>query len=190
MTAVPLTVVVPFRVGSRPRRGRARLARLLAVLPAELAVVVVDDTADDALAAETQRMLARFEPRVRHLRHLATAGEPFSIGRLRDVGARAAADGLVLFHDVDFFAPPGVYRRLDAALTGGLADELAEGGFLCLPVAFLSRLGTAVARRADERRWGALVAPWASRLGLVDRLVMASSALVVDRRVLLAHGGL
>ncbi|NBB81215.1 MAG: hypothetical protein GVY36_17555 [Verrucomicrobia bacterium] len=118
-----------------------------------------------------------------------SVNRPFSVGFLRDVGVANAGDGIVLFHDLDFFAPSAVYRDLDAALTGSLAGELGAGGFLCVPVAFLSRVGTAAARRVDERRWGALAKPWARRLGLMDRFVLASSAMVVDRRVLLAHGG-
>jgi len=184
------TLVVPLRLTRAPAsRTDQRLARLLRTVPSGCKAIVVDDTASDSAAAATGRTVAGFAPRARYLRHRDTAAAPFSIGRLRDVGAAAAPDGLVLFHDVDFFAPPGIYRRLDAALAGPLGRELAGGGFLCLPVAFLSRLGTVAARRIDERRWSAIASPWARRVGLVDRLVMASSAMVVDRRVLLAHGG-
>jgi predicted glycosyltransferase involved in capsule biosynthesis len=152
-------------------------------------VIVADDTRSEWGRRHVADSVASFAPRAVYTHHFSAAGEPFSIGRLRDGGAAAAPHGLVLFHDVDFFAPPGVYRQLKAALAGRLSRELSDGGFLCLPVAFLSRIGTVAARGLDDRRWGGLVSPWARRLGLVDRLVMASSAIVVDRRVLLAEGG-
>lgn len=188
LTAVPLTVVVPFRVGSRPRRGRARLARLLAVLPAELAVVVVDDTADDALVARTRALVAA-RANALHLPHPATAHGPFSIGRLRDAGAARAAEGLVLFHDVDFIAPSVAYRRLVAHVAEqGLDREMRA--VRCVPVFFLTRLGTAVFRAAPERVWPAVAERGAARAGwLVDRLVLGSSAILLHRGHLLALGG-
>jgi len=150
---------------------------------------VVDDTYELRTRRTIETVVRRHAPAVSYVHHAYTVNGPFSAGVLRDVGVQACEDGLVLFHDVDFFAPPGVYRRLEAVLAGRPGRELAGGGFLCLPVAFLSRLGTVAARGLDERRWSAIASPWARRVGLVDRLVMASSAMVVDRRVLLAHGG-
>jgi predicted glycosyltransferase involved in capsule biosynthesis len=185
---VPLTVIVPFRIGPHPRRGWARLARLMAALPPELATIVVDDTADERLAAHTRRLVAA-RPNARHLRHTETAPRPFSIGRLRDAGTARAAEGLVLFHDVDFIAPPRAYRRLVAhAVEHGLDRDRCA--VRCVPVFFLTRFGTAVFQAAPGRVWPALAERGgARRRGLADRLVLGSSAILLHRRHLLALGG-
>lgn len=184
----PLTVVVPFRLGRRPRPGRARLARLLASLPAEVAAIVVDDTADAGLAESTRRLVSA-RPNALHLAHAASADAPFSIGRLRDVGAAHAAEGLILFHDVDFAAPTAGYRRLLAHVAAhGLEREPSV--VRCVPVFFLTRLGTWAYRSAPARVWRALAERGAARRRwLVDRLVLGSSAILVQRRHLLALGG-
>lgn len=182
-----ITLVVPLRIDHTPRRALRRLAGLLAAAPSEFPVIVVDDTASPARRAETAAIIGRF-PHARHLHHAATAQEPFSIGRLRDAGAEAAPDGPVLFHDVDFFAPGAVYRRLAAYWRdGGLGQT--EGAFVCAPVAFLTRLGTRVARAAPRVFWPSLARPGARRSGLVDRVVAGSSAMLMERRTLIEAGG-
>lgn len=188
LTAPSLTVVVPFRLGRRPRPGRVRLARLLASLPAELAAIVVDDTAEPGAVERTRRLVAT-RPNALHVPHAATADAPFSIGRLRDVGAARAAEGLILFHDVDFAAPTVGYRRLLAHVAArGLEREPSL--VRCVPVFFLTRIGTWAYRAAPERLWPALAERGAARRRwLVDRLVLGSSAILVQRRQLLALGG-
>lgn len=182
-----LTLVVPLRVTHAAGRSLRRLDRLLRTAPPEFHVVVVDDTAAPARRAEVAATVAR-RPLARHLHHAETAQEPFSIGRLRDAGAEAAPDGIILFHDVDFFAPRPVYRRLAAAFdAAGLSHE--PHAFACAPVAFLSRLGTQVARMAPRRIWPTLPRPRAERIGLVDRVVLCSSAIALHRRTLLDAGG-
>lgn len=184
----PLTVIVPLRLTRRGERSRRRLARLLRQLPPELPAIVADDTADPRLVARTRR-LVEARPATRHLHHPATAASPFSIGRLRDAGAARAADGLLLFHDVDFAAPRAAYRRLAAqVVASGLDAEAAV--VRCVPVFFLTRLGTAVYRAAPVRSWRALAERGAGRRrALVDRLVLGSSAILVQRRQLFAVGG-
>jgi len=181
-------VIVPLRLSRWGERSRRRLARLLRHLPAELPAIVADDTADVRLVARTRR-LVEARPGTRHLHCPATAEAPFSIGRLRDAGAAWAADGLLLFHDVDFAAPAVAYRRLvDHVARSGL-DARAEV-VRCVPVFFLTPLGTATHRVAPGRSWRALAEHGAGRRrALVDRLVLGSSAILVQRRQLLAVGG-
>jgi predicted glycosyltransferase involved in capsule biosynthesis len=160
----------------------------MAALPPELAAIVVDDTADERLAAHTRRLVSK-RPNARHLRHTETAHAPFSIGRLRDAGTARAEEGLVLFHDVDFIAPPLGYRRLVAHVAAhGLHRD--ANVVRCVPVFFLTRLGTWAYRGAPGRVWPALAERGAARARwLVDRLVLGSSAILVHRRHLLALGG-
>jgi predicted glycosyltransferase involved in capsule biosynthesis len=182
-----LTVIVPLRLPPKPRPALRRLARLLGSLPPDWGVIVVDDTADLARRTAVAELVSG-RPRARHLPHPETAADPFSIGRLRDAGAEAAPPGLVMFHDVDFFAPPGVYRRLERILARA---ELmaAPGAFVCVPVAFLTRVGSRLVGLAPDRLWPALARRSGVRTGLVDRLTAASSAMVMDRATLLLAGG-
>lgn len=182
-----ITLVVPFRIDHAPRRALRRLSGLLAALPHEYSAIIIDDTASPARRAETVAVVARFS-QARHLHHAATAHDPFSIGRLRDAGAEAAPDGPVLFHDVDFFAPTDVYRRLDAHWRDGGLSQI-DGAFVCAPVAFLTRLGTRVARAVPRVFWPSLTRPGARRSGLVDRVVAGSSAMLMERCTLIQVGG-
>jgi predicted glycosyltransferase involved in capsule biosynthesis len=179
--------VVPLRRLPGERRDLRRLRRLMRALPAEATPLVVDDTADAALRAETARAVAA-HPRGRHLRGPGSGEGPFSIGRLRDAGVEAAGDGPVLFHDVDFLAPPAVYRRLAARAAALVA---APGAFACAPVFFLTPLGSALLRAAPAQIWRRLDAGAAARppRALVDRLVRGSSAILASRSTLRAVGG-
>lgn len=180
-----LTIVVPLRLTpSRRGVGLRRLARLMAALPPEFGAVVVDDSqaaADRDIAAAAVAV----HRRARHLPHLATAQAPFSIGPLRDAGVAAAPDGMILLHDVDFFAPPEVYRRLAGHLRQtGLAE--APGAFACVPVAFLSSAGSQLARLKPQALWPLLPRPLGRALGLVERVTLGSSAILMHRRTALA----
>lgn len=181
-----LSVVVPLRRLPGERRDLRRLARLLRALPEEATPLIVDDTPDQALRAQTARAVAT-HPRARHLRGPGSGEGPFSIGRLRDAGVEAAADGPVMFHDVDFLATPAVYRRLTARAAALVAEP---GAFACAPVFFLTPLGSALLRAAPEQTWrrlesGAERAPRA----LVNRLVRGSSAILAARASFRAVGG-
>jgi predicted glycosyltransferase involved in capsule biosynthesis len=188
LTAPALSAVVPLRLGRRPRRGWLRLARLLDTLPAEITTVLVDDTGDATIAARTRDMVES-RPGALYVAHPATAAGPFAIGRLRDAGAAAAPDGLVLFHDLDFAAPMVIYRKLLAEIARAGLDRDASA-VRCVPVFFLTTLGTSVYRRAPERVYRILIRRKADRAhGLVDRLVLGSSAILVHRSQLLAIGG-
>lgn len=182
-----ITLIVPLRIQRRPGRTWRRLAEILSSVPAGFSVIVVDDTAERGVRATTAAIVARF-PAARHLHHAATVKETFSIGRLRDVGAEAASHGPVLFHDVDFFAPRAVYLRLAAHWSErGLAQ--VDGAFACVPVAFLTPLGTGAARLAPDRLWPVLDRPAVRIVGLVDRVVAGSSAILIERGTLIEAGG-
>ncbi len=150
-------------------------------------MVLSDDTSDlEALHAVKSVIADR--ARVTHAHNPDSSAAPFSIGLMRDLGAEAAQDGLVLFNDVDFFAPRRIYRGLARAFRRQKLHR-TRGAFACAPVAFLTRLGTAAARRAPMRIWPALGGETARTLGLVDRVVLGSSAMAMDRRTLLEIGG-
>jgi predicted glycosyltransferase involved in capsule biosynthesis len=182
--ATGLTLVVPLRVEPTGRRDVRRLRRLLATVPPEIAVNVVDDTADLTRAAEVRAVVAR-RPTARLIVSPGTAAEPFAIGRLRDIGVEAAADGTVMFHDVDFLAPREVYGRLLA----GPVRRLDAGAFFCVPVAFLTVIGTAAYRAAPCRTWRRVLASGERTASLARRLVLGSSAIVARRSDLIAAGG-
>lgn len=180
-----ISAVIPLRVTRRARQTLARLERVLEQMPDTISPLVADDTPDAALRSEVARRVGR-HPRGRHVVAEAAAGETFSIGRLRDLGTQAAPDPIVLFHDVDFTAPPAFYHRLDAfCREPSVADDPTNT--LCIPVYFLTRAGTALYRRAPGPVWWALRPD--RRGGLVDRLVMGSSAILAHRETLLAEGG-
>jgi predicted glycosyltransferase involved in capsule biosynthesis len=179
-----LTIVTPIRLTTHRRRSALRrLSLLLTALPREIGAVIVDDSADPRDRAAVAEVV-KAHPNARHLLHPESAGAPFSVGRLRDAGAEAAPDGLVMFHDVDFFAPQSLYRRLAAHLDA-IALAKSPNAFACVPVAFLSQFGSRLARMAPGSVWPALSRPRARRLGIVDRIVLGSSAIVLHRRTLL-----
>lgn len=184
-----LSFVIPFRARSAADPNLDRLDGLLPRFPDDGRAIVVDDSLDAGARERLCTIVARRGETARVLRSEATAADAFSIGRLRDAGAAAAEDGIVMFHDVDFFAPAPVYARLAETLRGPVGDALASGGFLCAPVAFLTRIGTLAARTAGLRGWGALAQPWTRRARIVDRLVRGSSAIILERRTLLEIGG-
>ncbi len=183
------TVVVPLRLDGDGRATLARLRRLVSTIGVGWHVVVVDDTPEAAGAARVKAALHAAGGQATYLHHSTTSAAPFSVGRLRDVGVRAASDGPVLFHDVDFFAPAPVYDALARDLQGSLGDTLRELGFLCMPVVFLTRVGTPIVRSCGSSLWQQLDGPAMRRLGVVHRVVRASSAMIVERATLLAHGG-
>jgi len=196
----PLTLVVPLRLApgggageaARRRAALGRLDRLLAARAgAGVGAVVADDTEDAGLAAKVEGVVARHAG-ARRIAVTETRGRVFSIGRLRDLGAEAAPEGFVLFHDVDFAAPPAFWPRLRAWLAAG--EMAAEPElFACLPVWFLNRAGGLVWRGAPGPLHAALARD-AGRRGaaarlLADRLVMGSSAMLMRRALLIAAGG-
>lgn len=152
-----------------------------------IAIIVVDDTSDPALLAETREVLAS-RPNARHVLSPETASLPFTIGRLRDRGALEAEDGHIMFHDVDFTAPRRCYRRLLAWID---QSDLATNrkAFACVPVAFLTAGGTAAYVAAPGRTWTMLATNAARTAGFTQRTVYGSSAIVLHRRRLLEIGG-
>lgn len=186
--AMPLTMIVPFR-SSGASQSLVRLRLLLAVASRAMPIIVVDDTLSAAEIRKVRGVVSEFGRRATHLHHPETVPQPFSIGKLRDVGASAARDGFLFFHDVDYFAPPSVYRDIARLASDAGLAELEAGGFVCVPVAFLTRGGTPLTRSLGPRIWPLLADRRLVRLRLVDRLVLASSAMIVHRRTLLAHGG-
>lgn len=180
-----ITIVTPIRIESGHSRDLRRLRRLLANVPPEIEMLVVDDTADAAAARAVARAVAR-RPGTRHITSPETSSGPFAIGRLRDIGVAAAAEGAVLFHDVDFVAPRQAYRRLIAFLPG----RLEAGGFVCICVAFLTPLGALIWRAAPRTVWRRALASGARPArGLVQRVVLGSSAIAARRADLMAVGG-
>lgn len=191
-----LTLITPLRRAPGDARDLRRLRRLLAATAdvAGLEALVADDTPSPAMAAQTAACVAAF-PHAQRLTVAGGADAPFSIGRMRDAGAAAARTEVVLFHDVDFIAPPDVYRRLAARATAFLVER-GRGAFGCVPVFFLTRLGHGTLRAAPDGTWRRLRAALAPSPGttrpapaLIDRLVLGSSAILAARATLLEVGG-
>jgi predicted glycosyltransferase involved in capsule biosynthesis len=183
-----LTLVVPLRVKADQRRDLRRLARLLATTPPEGAIVVSDDTPDPE-AAQRVGKLVNGRAGARHVHNPRQNDGPFSIGRQRDLGAQAATDGLIMFHDVDFHAPMAVYRRL-ASHAHEVLERGGPGAFFCVPVFFLTPVGSAAYDVAPARFLSAMLATGErpKRL-LADRVVLGSSAIVLTRETLISSGG-
>lgn len=180
-----LAIIIPLRAAPGQRRDIRRLERLLATVTPELTAIVADDTADAAQQDRIARVIARF-PRARHVHCPDSAAEPFSIGRLRDRGAAAADSPAVMFHDVDFLAPTAVYRHLAAHAPAALAQR----GFFCVPVAFLTPMGALAFHLNRDAVWRRLArAAERPPRGLAGRVVLGSSAIVVERSRLDAVGG-
>lgn len=182
------TVVIPLRILPGTSRDRRRLGRLLRSLPSGVEAVVADDTGCHKTRAITARMVSRFS-HARHVPFPESADQTFSIGRLRDLGAAEARDGTVMFHDVDFTAPSGTYRHI-VTHARSLFERDGQAAFFCVPVNFLTPLGTAALNAAPGALWPRLwrAGERAPRM-LSRRLVLGSSAIVVRRATLRACGG-
>lgn len=180
-----ISAVIPFRVMPGNTRPLRRLRRVLRQMPEGVTPLVVDDTADAGLRKRVAATVAGVA-RARHVRHPESAHCTFSIGRLRDVGTAAAPDRFVLFHDVDFTAPPEMYRALAAFVQQpAVLDDPSNS--LCIPVFFLTRKGTRRYRAFPRWTWRRLLR--GQGRGGVDRLVRGSSAILAHRETLLAEGG-
>lgn len=183
-----LTLVVPLRLQRGERRDLRRLTRLLAIVPHEIDIVVSDDTPDPALARRSGALIAA-RPGARHLHEPALDDAPFSIGRRRDRGAETVNTGIVLFHDVDFLTTRIGYQRLAAFAAATIWRE-GTAGFFCVPVFFLTALGTNLFRLSPGASLQRLtMAGEAPPRALASRLVLGSSAIALTPEALAAVGG-
>lgn len=183
-----LDLVVPLRLGEERNWYYRRLTRLMRLVPRECPVIVVDDSPSASARTETQRLLARY-PHARYIFNPATREQPFSIGKLRDRGAEEADGPLVLFHDLDFSAPPTFYRQLRgwSSRSGFIGDKNA---FACIPVAFLTKRGNQLYQAAPRLLWRGFsrrLLPASNKL--VHRVVHGSSAILAHQTRLLELGG-
>jgi glycosyltransferase involved in cell wall biosynthesis len=112
-----LSVVVPTH-NAAPYLAAA-LDSVLAELPAQGEVIVVDDGSTDA----TPEVLAPYRNRVQVVRR-ATPSNP---GVARNTGVAAASGDLLAFHDADDLALPGRFGTLLALLDADPRIDLAFG---------------------------------------------------------------
>ena len=140
-----LSVVVPAH-NAAPYLGAA-LDSVLAELPANGEVIVVDDGSTD----DTPAVLERYRDRVRTVRR-ATSSNP---GVARNTGVALAQGDILAFHDADDLVLPGRFRLPLAALDAQPGVHLAFGNGIkisadgtplgpVIPVRYSRRLARAV----------------------------------------------
>lgn len=183
-----LDLVVPLRLREDASWQQRRLVRLLRFVPQECSVIVVDDSCSRAVRTHTRRLLARFS-HAHYVFNATSVDAPFSVGKLRDRGTQEARGPLVLFHDLDFSAPPSFYRRL-GRWTRRRDFYENKNAFACVPVAFLTKWGNRLYQAAPHPFWwGASKRRLPAWNKLVHRVVLGSSAILAHRNRLLELGG-
>lgn len=186
----PVSLVIPFRAYCFRSRDLLRLRRLLIAVPNELEIVVADDSSN----ANIRQLVCRLVESRKNSIYLNCFDEHasiFSIGKLRDAGAKAATAKLILFHDVDFIAANHIYSKIGF---GMLLEQLHKNencAFCCIPVLFTSPAGWPLRRLLRFALRSSIGRKYLrSPIGLwAGRLVLGSSAILVNRMHYLDIGG-
>jgi predicted glycosyltransferase involved in capsule biosynthesis len=186
----PVSFIVPFRAYCSRSRDLLRLRRLLITVPSELEIVVADDSSSENIRQLVCRLV---ESRINsiYLNCFVEHDSIFSIGKLRDAGAKAATAKLILFHDVDFIATNHIYSKIAfGTLLGGLHKN-GNCAFCCIPVLFTSPAGWPLRRLLQFTLRSSIGRKHLrSPIGLwAGRLVLGSSAILVNRMHYLDIGG-
>jgi predicted glycosyltransferase involved in capsule biosynthesis len=185
-----LSLVIPLRVHSRHSRDIRRLRRLLKTIPAEIEVVV----ADDSPSFQTRNLVAQLtkcRDKSMHVECFGKDGEPFSVGRLRDAGVAASRGQYILLHDVDFSAPESTYTLIASKDFRSRVFGNSDRAFCCIPVFFTSPAGwlfryptrLLLRFRFMQTYTRTTAGAW------LGRLVLGSSALLIRRSHYLDAGG-
>ena len=184
------TLIVPYRVQTAGDESAKRLRTLLASIPDEIAVIVVDDSTSPDLRKQTEASVHQ-RSGATYINAFPGFERTFSVGRSRDVGTEAAKTEFVMFHDVDFMSASRTYTKLNSAafLDALFADR--PNAFACIPVLFLDRIGTALTCSLGLSRNQSTLRLLRHSLELTrrGRLVLGSSAILARRTTLLEAGG-
>jgi predicted glycosyltransferase involved in capsule biosynthesis len=190
---VVASLIVPLRVSPLIFEWEVRLSRVLATVPATRFEIIIVDYGTPAQSQPRLDEIIRSAPVAPRLIRAAGPDSPFSIGKARDVGVCEATSPVVLFHDIDFLAPPQTY--------GAIADEILrrevasrQDSFFCVPVFFLSEAATRAYVRpspgADLALHHANLRPLAGEAETaITSIAYASSCMVANRHRYLALGG-
>lgn len=180
-----ISIIITVRITSTLFEAGKRLKRLCARIPLDLFEIVV---VDYGTASEQSTVLKELPAQgVRVLHH--PAPQPvFSIGAARDYGAQAATGDLLFFLDIDFDAPPEIFRRIHA-LACAKSLFLNSENFLCIPVMFLTEKGTHAFVKNSEFLNKYSYAELEGNAEILAFPSYGSSAIVVNRRHYMAIGG-
>ena len=133
-----ITLVIPLRLTGATFEGEMRLERICAAVPQDLFEILISDYGTHDEHRGPIDALARAGIRVE--RH-PSPHKLFSIGQARDFGVQMARSRVIIFNDIDFLATPAMYRAIHAeAVRRDLFRNLFD--FFCVPVFFLTELGT------------------------------------------------
>ncbi|KIT14252.1 glycosyltransferase [Jannaschia aquimarina] len=188
-----LTAIVPVRLGASVFEGEARFRSIVSNVPKDTFDVLVVDFGSSAEEAGRINEICDGIEGV-HVVRVEAEDRAFSIGEARDIGVQHARTDIVMFHDIDFTAPPEMYRKIHAEAYGRRMDVNAYD-FFCVPVLFLSEAGTETWREEhDTLQADELIYGWHARViegahGFVDSIAYGSSAIVANRHTYLAQGG-
>jgi predicted glycosyltransferase involved in capsule biosynthesis len=186
----PVSIIIPFRAYCSRSRDLLRLRRLLIAVPSELEIVVADDSSNENIRQLVCRLVKSRTNSI-YVNCFAEHDSIFSIGKLRDAGAKAATAKVVLFHDVDFIAANHIYRKIAFGMLLEQLDKKGNSAFCCIPVLFTSPAGWPLRRLLKFTLMSSVGRKYLrSPIGLwAGRLVLGSSAILVNRVHYLDIGG-
>lgn len=182
-------MIITVRLSPGVFQSGERLRAICDVIPGDLFDVTIIDygTAPQYRAPLDELQQAGFHV-VRHPSPHAT----FSIGQARDYGVQKSRHPVVMFHDIDFHAPPEIYRGIHAEAEKRGLNRLTKD-FFCVPVLFLTEEGTRLYHASAAKGLHLPVAPTLDAIRAADSLLQfpsyGSSAMVINRHHYLATGG-
>jgi len=183
------TIIIPVRVAGEVREPLKRLRRLLHLIPFSFEIIVVDDGSTPSGSALIRKCVNAY-PRSQYF-YLPTGDLRFSLARARNYGAKYATADIVVFHDLDFL---GTYRTyldiIDRIHQMALAEDFRK--FFCIPVAFLTNVGTRQYMRFFQKQPNAQNPEFFRQTEhdhFLKFLVLGSSCIVVFKNHFLEMGG-
>jgi len=139
--AIVASLIIPLRASPALFQWQQRLSRILSVMPYDQFEVIVVDYGTGELGRRQLAAIVAAAPGPVRVIRVDCEGAPFSIGVARDTGVVAASAPVVLFNDVDFFAPKPVYEAVAAEIKARNLGQFADQWF-CVPTIFLNSDGT------------------------------------------------
>ncbi|MDZ7908625.1 MAG: hypothetical protein U5N10_10660 [Gemmobacter sp.] len=188
-----VTVIIPLRLVEGVYQAEQRLKLILDTIPSDLFDVIVVDYGSGSESARLISETSGGYPNVSVVRVDAEM-EMFSIGVARDIGVQHSRSPIIMFNDIDFYAPTEMYRRVHAEIRCRRMEQNIYD-FFCVPVIWTTE---ASMERFDEIRQindpEAFIYEYHSAVverkkDIVDVVAYGSSAIVANKYNYLSLGG-
>ncbi|MGJ8525904.1 hypothetical protein LMG33818_001651 [Halomonadaceae bacterium LMG 33818] len=193
MTHPDLSIIVPIKAKSIDDIELARVKLLVENIPDNIELVIVDDGSAKPVRKYIDTVIRSLCDKSRitfKIKFIKSGWKIFSLARARNSGARIATSEVLLFQDVDFFAPPRTYKRIARYVKEkNIAQNKHE--FFCIPVIFAKQEASEKIEKQlhSIRSNNAIGDSWLPVGSDIHIYSEGSSCLVVNRKEFLSMGG-